>query len=266
VPKRDHAFARWGAVAVIALVAAAALAAIAEAERTTVQSGSVEITFGADFSPRKLSGAERAPVAFTVGGTIASTGISNPPPLRELTLGLGRNGSIDGTTLPRCEEKGPSIGRSLGELEEACGNAIVGAGRIGLGIIFPGEKAIPAAARMVIFNGKGKGGGTTLYAYAEITQPIVTTVVIPIEIRGRSRGGVGTQMILTVPRIAGDYGFISEFRMTLRRRIGNGTAGVAAFRCPGEEVPVKVRAIFSEGPPVRTELPIACQQKAKLAK
>lgn len=225
------------------------------------------MTLGADLSPRKLSQAEPDPVAFTIAGAIESTDISNPPPLETLTFGLGRTGSIDGSRLPRCERRTTAISRSLSQIKELCGNAIVGGGRIGFGIVFPGDRAIPAASRLVVFNGKGEGGRTTLFAVAEITSPIVTMAVIPIEIKGRFGSRNGTQMTLSVPKIAGGYGFVSDFRITLRRRLGppNRTHGVAAFACPDNGLSLKARAIFPAGPPIRTELPLACQREAKLA-
>lgn len=256
--------AAWALASVLGLAALTALVGVAAAERTTVRSDAVEMAFGADFSPRKLPGARRDVVAFSIGGTIASADHSNAPTLRKLVLGLGRNSSIDATGLPGCEDLFLSVPRSLGEIEAACEGAIVGRGRVGFGIVFPETRHFSAASRLVVVNGSADTGGTTLNAYAQITHPIVASIVLPIGIRGGPGDRAGTQMILTVPRIAGGLGFVSDFRVRLLRRLADRSDGVASLACPDKRLSVKVRAMFSEGAAIRTELPLACQRKDKV--
>ncbi len=224
------------------------------------------MTFGVDVSPRNLSATERAPIALDVIAAIRTTDLSNPPALERLILDLDKDSSINGSRLPRCEEGlTPQVLLPLAEIKERCEHAIVGGGRVGFGIVFPGDKALPAESELVIFNGGSDGGGTKLYAYAQIAAPIVSTIVLPIEFR---KGGIGTKAIVTVPKIAGGAGFIADLRMRLRRRLAAPSRmhGPISLKCSDGSFLVRAAATFDDGTRIQSEVPTGCRAKRELAR
>lgn len=265
VPIRNRGVVPWLLVVVLGLTGLTALVAVAPAEKTTVRSGHLEVAFHADFSPRKLLRREREPVAFTFAGTIRTDDYNpHPPPLERLVLGIDGNGRIDGRGLPECGGSSPHFRRSLAEIKTTCRDAIVGGGRAGIEILFT-ESLIPATTDLVIFNGDAERGHTTLYAMGELTAPIIAPIVMPIEVRKKANGRIGTEAILTVPRIAGGMGSITDLKLTLRRFAGRGQAGVTSLRCLDGQFRVEARARFADTPLIRSELPQSCQAKPELA-
>ncbi len=219
------------------------------------------VTVDPDFSPQALSRTDRVPISLSVATTIRARGGVIPPALEELVFEFDRNIRIDGRALPKCEGPSLQIWRSLAEIKRLCGRAIVGAGRAGAGIAFPGQPPVPAALDVVVFNGSAGKSGTTLHAVGEMTDPLSAVIVMPIEMR-KSRKG--TEAILTVPKIAGGAGFLLDLELTLRRRLGgrNAMDGVASLRCPDGTFALKMRARFADGAQVRGEFLRKCRAKA----
>lgn len=221
----------------------------------------LKVTFDADFSPRALPRTERAAVAFTIASTIRTDG-PQPPALEELVLELDRNSSIDGTALPRCTPSGRGD-PVLADIKKVCKDAIVGGGEATFSIALPENSRTPAAIDLVVFNGGAKRGVTTLYAAGWIATPVNRMIVLPLEIRKKPNGPVGTKATLFVPKVAGGFGSLIDLSLTLRRRIAgdNPTPGVISLKCPNGRFLVQIRATFADGTLVRGELPRRCRAK-----
>ena len=116
---------------------------------------------------------------------------------------------------------------------------------------------------LVVFNGGAKKGVTTLYAAGWIATPLHRLIVLPIEISKKTEGRIGTEATLAVPKIAGGFGLLSDFSLTLRRRIpGRKTrAGIMSLKCPSGEFLVQIRMTFADGALVRGEFPRRCRAK-----
>ncbi|HET6998657.1 MAG TPA: hypothetical protein VFI03_08715 [Solirubrobacterales bacterium] len=258
------------ATAVGALAALAVLPPVVPAawlSDTVASDGPLEVTLDVDFAPENLPRTERAPVAFAIAGTMDTTNGSYPSPLRQLVLEFDRDSAIDGTGLPRCENGYRDVRRSLDEMKAACEDAIVGGGRVDVGVVFVEEAAF-GAGELVVFNGRAKDRRTTLYAVAQITRPVPVTIVMPIEIKKRRQGRIGTEAIVSVPEFAHGAGFITDFRLRLDRRLGGRetTNGVISLQCPDGKFTVGVRAKFENESLIRDELPQQCRAGARLAK
>jgi hypothetical protein len=224
---------------------------------------SPEVTFDVDFSPEQVPRTTRAPIAFTIAGAIRTEDRSLPPALEELVLELDRNSSLDGSALPRCGGPSRDIARTLDEIKKICKDAIVGGGTATFWIAFPEDSPIPAVTDLVVFNGGAERGVTTLYAAGWIATPLSRMVVLPIEIGKKLEGRIGTEATLAVPKVAGGFGLLTDFSLTLRRRIAdkNPRAGIMSLKCPNGRFLVQIRATLADGTLVRGDFPRRCRAK-----
>jgi len=211
-------------------------------------SDNVQLRLRADIVPQVLPHSARRPVALaarvdldTVDGTI-------PPPPTRLGFDLDRDLALVVQGRARCQLPGRAVRRDLGEIKQICGPAVIGEGFLRVAIQFPGDVSIPGTSKLLIVNGADGRGGASLYALAEIVQPISTFITMSVAIEQKPRGPFGPRLTLTVPRIANGQGTIELLELRFPRRVPvGGAAGIARLRCVDGGVALGVRASLADG-------------------
>jgi hypothetical protein len=201
--------------------------------------------FGESVVPRSLSRSTSTPIALNLGGRIGTVDGSRPPALREFVLDLDKNIAIDSRDLPTCQ-RGQRDFR-FPDLKSLCKGAIVGEGKVGFQIQFPEEPSISTESKLIVVNvGSRKAGESTLYAVANLTQPITASFVMSIEIK---RHPYGNRAIINVPGLANGAGSLTYLSVKLKKRFKrNGEAvDFLTARCPSGKIQSRYRALFEDG-------------------
>jgi hypothetical protein len=196
-------------------VAALALSAGGLARGELSQKGNLRISFSGDFAPRALPRDRPAPIGVHVEGAIGTTDGSHPPPVRRVEIALNRNGRLSTAGLPSC----PNARLQSTSTEAAlarCRPALVGRGRFGAEVEFPGIEPFPSTGRTLAFYGTRKGR-PALLLHLYITTPVQTTLVLALRISRRERGQYGTVLAARIPSLAGGLGSVTEIDLTLKR-------------------------------------------------
>ncbi len=196
-------------------VAALALLAAGPVQGELSQSGNVRISFDGDFSPRSLPRERLAPISVHVEGAIGTTDGSHPPPVRRVEIALNRHGKLTTRGLPRCTSARLQSTSTQTALAR-CRPALVGRGRFGAVVEFPGVAPFPASGRALAFYGT-RQGRPALLLHLYITTPIRTTFVVGLKISHRERGMFGTVLAAKIPPFAGGLGSVTEIDLTIGR-------------------------------------------------
>jgi hypothetical protein len=170
----------------------------------------------AKISPQALPRKGFAPIAFTVGGRIASVDGGSIPQLKTLRIDINRHGRIDYRGLPTC-----SVGRidpaSTSRALRACRAALVGEGRFWATIVLANQPSYPTQGRLLIFNGR-LHGRPALLGQIYSPHPFATSFVIPFAIEQQAHGQFGTALVAPLPGALGDWGYLTGIEMRLWRR------------------------------------------------
>lgn len=247
-------------VAALAAVVVLTLGTMASAERPVfVSGGSLELVFNGGFLPKSAPRNVPTPVALSFSAEVRALDETDPPPLRELVYKLDRNLGISTEGLPVCKLRARY--QDTQEAERDCGGAIAGQGFMNVGLEHPAPGPVAGHNnRLVIFNGGVRRGVTTLYGYVKTGLPIPTAIVSTIKIIPIDEGRFGSKLTMTIPRIAGGEGFITEFFVTLDRefsRHGEKTA-VSTLTCPDHKIRTDAIASFADGTALRARLSRPC--------
>jgi hypothetical protein len=202
-------------LALIFAVAVAALGA-AIAAGQPVRQGDLIIGFDAAFTPHALPRNQAAPVRVSLDGSVATTDGSRPPQLRRISIALNRYGRLTTRGLPTC---------AAGELEsvssatalERCRSALVGRGRFGANVAFPGQPAVPIEGRVLAFN-SSRRGQQSIVVHIYASSPVRASVVLDFKVSHRRQGKFGTVVSTRIPRIASDLGYVTDISLSLGRR------------------------------------------------
>ena len=175
-----------------------ALAGTAIARAEVVQKGGLRVSFLGKLSPHVLPREGTAPISVSVGGRIAGTGDSSPPPLRRVTIAINRNGHLDHRGLPACslEQIQPSTNR--GALA-ACRSSLVGEGSFSAKVALPEQAPFPSSGRMLAFNGT-LHGRPVLLAHVFGTDPVPSSFTLAFQI-GAAKGTYGTVLRASLPDV-----------------------------------------------------------------
>lgn len=205
----------------------------------------VQIFVGPWVIPKRLPRVEAAPIALSLDGRIKTRNGSQPPALQELVLDLDRHISIDARGIPVCKRSQRDLRFPV--LKSQCKDAIVGKGKLGLQIQFPEQPPVSSESELIVVNGgRRTTGEATLYAVANLTQPITTSLVMTIEITKRPEGN---RMVIKVPALANGAGSLTFLRANLRKRFArNGKAvDFLTGRCPDGKLQSHFNALFADG-------------------
>jgi hypothetical protein len=181
--------------------------------------------------PSKLPRRGSAPVAVTIGAKISSLSPGSPPQLRKLTVQINRHGHLERRGLPSCRiaHIEPS---TTGEALAACGSSLIGRGRFSANVKIPEQSPFPSEGDVLAFNGRFQGRPAIL-AHVYGNRPLPTSYVLPFLIRG-AKGDYGTTLEASLPRVTGDWGYITAIRLSLSRRfwVGGRRHSYLTAGCP----------------------------------
>jgi hypothetical protein len=205
---------RPGRRVILLCVLLLALACTALARAEVVQRGGLRVSFLGKLSPRVLPREGSAPISVFVGGRIAGTGGSSPPPLRQITIAINRNGHLDYRGLPTCRLEQIQPSTNQGALA-ACRTSLVGEGSFTAKIALPEQAPFPSSGKMLAFNGVLRGR-PVLLAHVFGTDPVPSSFTLVFEI-GAAKGTYGTVLRASLPDVTGNAGYITALSMELGR-------------------------------------------------
>jgi hypothetical protein len=200
-------------------------------------------TFTAAISPSALSKSKFTPtnVKFDLNNSGNTIGGQLPSPLATADVKIDRGAKIDNKGTPVCQ---PSRleNTTPTDARKACKTAIIGTGFADAKVLFPGDTTpIDAPSPVTIFNGPPKGGNPVIIIHAYTTIPVPTTFVVPGAFI-KSSGPFGRQAHFDVPPIAGGYGSLEHFDVTV-----NHTAKVKGVKHPYGSAKCKTGTLKYEG-------------------
>jgi hypothetical protein len=189
----------------IGAIVLAFLALAASASGIRLRAGDIIIYADGGFAPTKLPKHENAPITIHGGVRITTVSGELPPILETIEVEFDKHGSVDTTGLPVCTE-GQLEATTVDQARQKCAGAIVGKGRGSAIVKFAEQAPIPASSPITIFNGPKKNGNPTVLAHAYLTNPIVTTFIVPVVIEKIHKGLYGYRTKATIPKIANGAG------------------------------------------------------------
>jgi hypothetical protein len=201
-------------IALLAAVAAllGATASIVNAELSA--SGNLFITFDGGIEPEALPRDARAPITVWISGQVRTLSGETPPSLREVAIGLNRDGRLDSAGLPTCRKAQIDLGSSEDALA-ACGDALVGTGKYRARTTFPEQAQSPSHGKILAFNGK-IGGKPVILGHVYGSDPAPSTGIIIFRITHPS-GTFGTVLTGTMPESLTRWGYLKRISLELHR-------------------------------------------------
>lgn len=248
--------------ALAALVALTVASVAFAAKDTIVKAGNLEVVIdgSSGVTPKALSKTKYTPIAFTAAGSITSLDPANPQPpaLKEVLLNT-KNAAVNVKGYPTCTS-GELQSRDTKAVEAACKDAIIGKGKTTVSVKFEEQAPIPANSPLLVFNGGTKGGTTTFYIHAYLTQPLVTAIVTTVKIK---KAGNGLKTVTTVPKIAGGNGAVKSFSLKIDKKFTykGKKVSVLSAKCVGGKITADVQANFYDGPSVKAKVLRTCTSK-----
>jgi hypothetical protein len=198
----------------IALSVAAMMLVGGAAQAEIFQSGNLRVTLSGGFTPQQLPRERPVPVTVKIDGRIGTLDGSRPPSLRNLEIGLNRNGILTTRGLPVCDV---SVLQSTttDAAMRLCGPALVGHGSFSADVDL-NDEGLPVKGTILAFNSR-VGGGPGVALHFNGTVPVLATLVLPLKIRHQPKGPFGTVLATTVPRLAGGLGSVTHIELTIGR-------------------------------------------------
>jgi hypothetical protein len=202
---------------VVALLCAAliVLAAAALARAETVRKGTLQVAFAGSLSPKSLPREGVAPISVSVGGHVSTTDGSSPPQLRRITIEINRNGQLDYRGLPVCGLDQIQPSSNQGALA-SCHRSLVGEGSFSAEVKLPQQAPFPSNGKVLAFNGTDHGR-PVIFAHVYGTEPVPTSYTLTMKIQ-RAKGTFGTKLVISLPEVTTNVGFVTGIDMTLQRR------------------------------------------------
>lgn len=205
-----------------------------------------------EIKPSKLSPTEPAPVWTEIATRYRTTDGSHPPPVKELRFQLDRQLALDLKGVPGC--KLPTLGPRLhpGEIESICRKSIVGRGEIAVEVEFPDQPKTMVRGRIVYFRAVDSPAGIDLVARTLLTAPVTAEIATTVDIRRVSKGRIGWEALLSIPKIAGGAGSLTDYTLRIKRRFLSAT-------CTDGRLAVRAVTTFADGQRSTAEAPRACR-------
>jgi hypothetical protein len=207
-----HRRARAIALFAVAAGLLAATATVVKAELTA--SGNLFITFEGGIEPEALPRDERAPIAVWIAGRVRTLSGEKPPSLREITIGLNRDGHLETRGLPTCRSEQIDLASSA-EALDICRDALVGSGTYRARTTFPEQSQSPSHGKLLAFNSKVGGRPVILgHVYGDDPAPSGDIIVFDIT---HPRGTFGTVLEGTLPESLTRWGYLKRISLRLHR-------------------------------------------------
>ncbi len=227
------------------------------------QVGNLVLTINGGVTPKALPKSEMAPIALNVEGKIATAEGGHPPALKEVVVDTDKNGSIDARGAPTCTQ-GQLEAQTSASAERICRAAIVGTGTTDVEVLFPESNPIPIHSKLLAFNGGVKGGTTTIFVHAYLTNPLAAAIVTTVKITKENNGPYGTRSVASVPKIANGSGSVTAFRLTFQKRLFTYKGkkhGYLLAKCANGHFLAQAEAIFTDGDKLGGKIDRACTPK-----
>jgi hypothetical protein len=239
---------------VVALVVA--LAGLASANKPTiVKVGNLELTLNGGFKPKALPKNKLAPITLEFEGKIATLDHTHLPALKEVIVDTDKNGTINAKGVPTCTA-GKLQAQTTQNAEKACKGAIVGEGTTVAEVEFPEQKPIDVNSKLLAFNGGKKGGTTTIYIHAFFSSPVNGAIVTTVKVSKEHKGRYGTKSVASIPKIAGGFGSVKEFKLAFNKH-----RGYLMAKCPDGHLNAQATSVFSDGSKLMGSFVRACTPK-----
>ena len=204
-------------IAVIGAGFAMIVAASAVAKPEIVRVGNLFLRDNGGISPSKLPKHEQVPIAAHLNAQIGTNDGSHPPAIRGVIADFDKTIEVNAKGLPACTV-GKLTARSTVDAKKACPDAIVGSGSGEVEVAFPEQAPFSATGPIVLFNGGVHGGTTVLLIHTYVSVPAPTAVIAQVKISRISRGHFGIHTVSRIPAIAGGFGSVTKFKLTINRR------------------------------------------------
>lgn len=200
-----------GVAVLLVTVAAAAAAPLRESEPSSAQPPRADF----QVAPSTLPRSESAPVRMSIArGYRLEAGGPEFEALRSLRFEADRHLFLDLKDVPVCDGLGRDVRRDLDEMEELCGGAAIGHGRLSATGWFPGDRLISGTGAMTLY----KRGGNRLLAFAYLEAPLTGAVEVPIEILRVDRGRMGWELRAAIERNDDGGLWISGYSLRIGKR------------------------------------------------
>jgi len=194
----------------LVLTLALATSAIAE----VAQKQGVRVSVSASLAPNKLPRTGTAPVAVSFAGEIKPTSPTAVPQLASLAVAINSHGKLLTNGLPRCR-LGHINPSTTQEALAACKSSLVGEGSFSADVRLPEQSPFPSAGKVLAFNARYQGK-PAIFAHIYGTEPVPTSYVLPFLIKS-TKGTYGTVLEAQLPRVTGEWGFVTGISMALNR-------------------------------------------------
>lgn len=198
---------------VLSLLALGALLAPITSAEVSEKRG-VRVSVDGSLAPTKLPRNGAAPIAVSFAGKIGSSKAEGPPQLAKISIAINRNGKLDTRGLPRCR-MGHIDPSTTNEAIAACRSALIGEGSFSANVKLPEQSPFPSDGKVLAFNGRFQGK-PAVFAHIFGTSPVPTSIVLPFVITS-SGGTFGTVLTASLPRVTGDWGYVTGISMKLKR-------------------------------------------------
>lgn len=207
-----------GTSATILAAAALALLGHVPAGAEVSQRDGVRVSVNGRMSPTALPRSGAAPVAVSFEGRIGATAASALPKLTKIEIAINRHGRLDRKAIPRCR-LGHIEPSTTGEARAACGPSLIGEGSFSANVRIPEQSPFPSSGKLLAFNGRLRGR-PAIFAHIFGTKPVPTSYVLPFTI-SRGAGAYGTVLSASLPRVTGEWGYVTGISLALSRRTGS---------------------------------------------
>jgi hypothetical protein len=208
--RRGH---RSAAILSVSFALLALVASIAQGEVS--QKEGVRVSVQGKLAPTSLPRLGTAPVSVSLGGQIGTNNPAGPPQLQTLRVAINREGRLSLRGIPLCR-LGHISPSTDSEALAACGSSLVGEGSFSANVKLPEQSPFPSEGKVLAFNGRLRGK-PAIFAHIYGTKPVPTSYVLPFLIEP-GKGQFGTVLEASLPRVTGEWGFVTGISITLDRR------------------------------------------------
>jgi hypothetical protein len=198
----------------LALLAMVGMAGAARGE--VKQEGNILVNFEGGISPRTLPRTGVAPVSVSVGSSFRAVDGADPPPqLREISIGINREGKLFDRGLPTCRVRRIQP-TTIKAARRICGGAIVGSGSVRVRVHLTNQAPFTFKGPLLAFNAeRAPSGQRRLLAQVYGRKP-PSAFVLTFKIL-KQKGTFGTLIRTTLPKPAQKWAYVMSFEMKLRR-------------------------------------------------
>jgi hypothetical protein len=238
-------------------------AGIASAEPPVkVEVGNLILTANGGLTPKALSKTKLTPVAFSASGKIETKDHSFPPAVKEVIIEGDKNVAVNTIGYPTCTSA-KLQSQDTAHALAICEPSLIGEGTTSVEIEFPESPPIPVKSKLLAFNGGNKGGVTTFFIHAYITQPTPAAIVTTVKIKKIHKGRFGLLAVASIPKIAGGSGSVTSFSLKIDQKYTykGKKMSIISAKCTDGKFLANATAKFTDGTSAEAELLRTCTPK-----